>query len=108
MKHTPGPWRIINGDGEYQKRIISDSIACTLAVVYADAKQHKKGMAWDHANAYLIASAPELLEACKAVVKQWDYDTFGRWKMRRRKSDKKEPITVSLCREAIEKAEGKE
>jgi len=68
MKHTPGPWRIISGDGENQRRIISNSQVCTVALVFSDPKKHKRGEPWNHANAHLIAAAPDLLEACESLV----------------------------------------
>lgn len=69
MEHTKGPWRIISGDGESQRRIIADSIACTIATVYFDPTGHKRGTPWNEANARLIAAAPELLEALRKLAK---------------------------------------
>lgn len=66
-EHTPGPWRAING-GPF---ITSDAgvIARTAnsadeVVQYAE----RVGSLADKANARLIASAPDLLTACKAAV----------------------------------------
>lgn len=76
LKHTPGPWEI-NGLHIITKR--SDELGYySIATVLQPVKQtpHK-------ANAHLIASAPELLEACKEakkfIDKEWpgiDYCSF--------------------------------
>ena len=83
--HTPGPWRI--GDagntvfGPKTDRPSPQTIA-TLGVI-------------DHAaNARLIAAAPEMLDALRAVWAEAD----GDWKS--------EHPTAALVRAAIAKAEG--
>lgn len=61
VKHSPGPWRVADRGGEIA-RIFAGSreqtIGNEVAVIYAS------GPAEHQANARLIASAPELLEAC--------------------------------------------
>jgi len=61
---TPGPWVVIKADRGF---IISANYgAYDVSVVRNVGNQDNE------ANARLIAAAPDLLEACKAVVKFWD------------------------------------
>lgn len=68
MKHTPGPWTVCAEDvdektGEYDEpSVVTDSDnPITIAIV-------RVGLSESDANAHLIASAPELLEACTALT----------------------------------------
>ncbi len=63
-KHTPGPWKIADGD----------SLRCSLwgwSIMSSDgywvAVAHEEEEESDKANARLIAAAPEMLEALKRV-----------------------------------------
>jgi hypothetical protein len=71
-QHTPGPWEVIKHgrgpldsitirrdytSGEYVAQIVPTNSDEPLTVA---------------ANARLIAAAPELLEACKLVIKEWE------------------------------------
>ena len=65
-KHTPGPW-------EYEKTA-SHTNGREYFIVYHQENGVVADMPYNHiknaeANARLIAAAPELLEACKYVVK---------------------------------------
>ena len=82
MKHSPGPWtRPVHG-------VIADAKGITVADLTWVTTEH------DEANACLIAAAPDLLAACKAVV---DEDGFrGSALMRKR---------IEAMRAAIAKAE---
>ena len=69
MKHTPGPWiAVSNFEGgpfyiySHMKSTNSDSVP--IAVTKADSREHVDA----HANARLIAAAPELLEACEIMM----------------------------------------
>ncbi len=67
-KHTPGPWHCrVHGvhEGEYTIRCQTYGYA-PLAIVRGDKRSTK---AQAHENARLIAAAPDLLEALKAMVK---------------------------------------
>ena len=64
MNYTKGEWRVIGGKGEYS--VISVDEQITLANVYGK----------DKANAQLIASAPDLYEALKAIMTE-RYDTWS-------------------------------
>ena len=67
MSHTPGPWdKII-----HEERCSSVGAKTLIAVVYS---QNYKDIANQRANTYLIAAAPELLEACKAAKKYLEPD----------------------------------
>jgi hypothetical protein len=89
-RHTPGPWRRemeeIYATIDYNDYLIADATGDTdLEIEEAEA------------NANLIAAAPELLAALKALMpKGWDHD------------DTMDHIPgVKLARLAIAKAEGK-
>lgn len=92
MKHTKGPWEVeILGS---TVRVISD-VEVTEGgsriggdVVLCGDYRNKENIA----NANLIASAPELLEACKAVLNEPDFIDGLK--------------TKYLVRKAIAKAEG--
>lgn len=63
-KHTPGPWINCQAVGQRlsSRRIISDSNK--ISTVVADVPDYGKTSASErHANARLIAAAPDLLEA---------------------------------------------
>jgi len=63
-KHTPGPWRADFGDDTRSSEIWSHG-----GVVIADVHSHVLGTA-NHADARLIAEAPELL-ALAIRTEQW-------------------------------------
>lgn len=70
MKHTLGPWLIkkaSNGDiGIYNK-----GAACVLAECFSDINCVDENNPHTEANAKLIAAAPELLKALKAVINRF-------------------------------------
>lgn len=93
--HTPGPWTT---DGDRVGRIVpKDNKFFSVAAVGGFDHEELK------ANARLIAAAPQLLQACRAIIKWIELD------------NQDDPVieeltltTVSeLAMEAIEKAEGK-
>lgn len=73
-KHTPGPWNAVNG-GPYVKQSGSDpNGSCGDSVIAITSNTASRvrfaaevGSLEDKANAWLIASAPELLDACRAL-----------------------------------------
>lgn len=91
-QHTPGPWRIKDDrwhdNGKARLRAISigdggDFYRGTVA--HMQSAEHINGMTADEveANARLIASAPELLEALRLFERQWNAcgpnSDFGRY-----------------------------
>jgi len=69
-KHTPGPWEVRQAETGHTavyphggRERIAD-IYCPLDINGNHA-----------ANARLIAAAPELLEACKSILKDYGYDS---------------------------------
>ncbi len=66
-KHTAGPWQVHRNIGRKSEiGVVADAAPCIIAVM-GNAKE------WPveaDANARLIASAPDLLEACKALMAQ--------------------------------------
>jgi len=111
-KHTPGPWHWVNsstnksfdfdaewdGEGKPSLRTIAEQRDCdfgwTLPDWILDADPMQYGN--DTANARLIASAPDLLEALKLAVRQNDHDMLMNGE------------ELRVCRAAIAKAEGAE
>ena len=71
MKYTKGLWKVRNWDGEEwpEKRwsVGPDNGNICEAVCISPRYDSNKGQA----NARLIASAPELLEACKNALTEW-------------------------------------
>jgi len=63
MKHTPGPWTILDRGKLSTPQIMAGETATARIV---DRGQDKS--AENEANASLIAAAPELLEACQRVA----------------------------------------
>ena len=90
-KHTPGPWHSEKGSATY---LISTESNLVIGEVYGKAilpaREHK-------ANALLIAAAPDLLEACKAMVEAFQYHNPGG-------TTKPQGATLAAARAAINKA----
>lgn len=71
MKHTPGPWRVVDGPGLCGISVVSNNFKSwneppqhafwVHSTIYND-----KGIMNAKANARLIAAAPEMLEIVKA------------------------------------------
>ena len=98
MKHTPGPWKIEKTDESdvfkyayiYDKRgLVVGTVDMPTAPTEITAPEAKE-------NAQLIAAAPDLLEALKDILadyeRRWDIDE----------------CIVNSARNAINKAEGRE
>lgn len=70
-KHTPGPWHLMDGGG-FAFRIGDDAdedkanILCTRYEWQERAEEML-------ANGQLIAAAPDLLEACEALIYAWEH-----------------------------------
>ena len=96
-KHTPGPWQVSGGrrsDALYGHGVGPDGGGYVAMVTYSDrtAADHLASLA----DARLIASAPEMLDALKA----WslDHSALGRLTVE----------TAAKMRAAISKAEGRD
>lgn len=63
-KHTPGPWRILEGDSVVAVHAVQRAICDTRGTPYW--QQFKSE---DLANARLIAAAPELFDAIKEMLR---------------------------------------
>lgn len=84
--HTPGPWRIGDAGNTIFGAPNGTPSPDTIAYQIGEAKGAKR------ANARLIAAAPELLAACRAVVKESELFSGN------------EPSWVKSCRSAIRRA----
>ena len=79
--HTPGPWKLIEGPQEFSPDaawiIGSDSSETICDVLSSDCVAAPSDEEEIHANALLIAAAPDLLAACKELrlFIGSDYDT---------------------------------
>jgi hypothetical protein len=94
VMHTPGPWRVKNGRVETSDRYIA-------AILYAESRVTNE----DKANARLIAAAPEMLVALKALCDA-DASYWGN-EIRIACADHGDAIKrMRIAREAIAKAEG--
>ena len=94
-KHTPGPWHVTECDGEY-------SINWPDCVGIKPFKDERR-----KANAYLIAAAPELLEALKLVIAELPknnryFSETGKGTLELYQNNGR---VWSICRDAIIKAE---
>jgi hypothetical protein len=65
-KHTPGPWEPLNDSGYSNAQVFIDGY-------YLDVPGEDR--ATRHANAHLIAAAPELLQALEACAER-EYNGF--------------------------------
>ena len=66
MTHTSGPWTVISGDRFWNK--VMSSTNRLIVLVQRNYAFGKVPAEEAEGNAALMAAAPELLEACKAVV----------------------------------------
>lgn len=74
-KHTPGPWRWLEGDGYCGPRLVDASVE---DVIGGGAQIDDTGVYTSPANARLIAAAPELLEELESLVERsGDLDGFS-------------------------------
>ncbi len=68
-KHTPGPWYVIEGNYTHAATINKSTKERICAVEFPDFKNGNNGHALEwQANAYLLASAPEMYEALKKLL----------------------------------------
>lgn len=100
-KHTPGPWKALEGNGT---RITTSAMVETMDGLFV------AGCPEEDAN--LIASAPDLMEALEAVLifhsdSFWSDDKHKRWKEITGKDEATTKILCDKVRQAIAKAEGK-
>ncbi|MCJ9707844.1 hypothetical protein LWS69_02210 [Bordetella hinzii] len=66
-RHTPGPWEVAYQDSNGQSVIKAEHIEVATCWHHCVGSIEKEM----HANARLIAAAPELLDACMAML-EWD------------------------------------
>lgn len=69
MSHTPGPWSVTIPTKEYRVPYVDSAKGFVAAMFGLDGAET--------ANATLIAAAPDLLEALKAMVERWEPDSAG-------------------------------
>jgi hypothetical protein len=99
---TPGPWKVDGDrDQDFGLCVVQES---TGGVICEISSTLGYGTA-DELNARLIAAAPELLEALKAIFDGFVDGSIRFTKKRWADSDPHHPVNVLMCA-AIEKAEG--
>jgi len=73
MSHTPGPWSYEKGTGLiYPSNSTVKHVAHVFGLVPDIGNANKNYDEWE-ANARLIAAAPDLLEAAKAVIRAFGF-----------------------------------
>jgi hypothetical protein len=89
--HTPGPWEVRHGSGiDFTIRTDDFGMICKGVFPSCDSEtMDEHEMTWK-ANANLIAAAPDLLEACKAIITNWENGNLAE--------------AANMCRKAIQKA----
>lgn len=101
-KHTPGPWRIVNGNVVRNDAEADFVRATTTSLVLNPPKRRRISAGERKANAALIAAAPDLLAACEAVQSSLTMMlpyTAGMWQ-------KNVQASIDTLRAAIAKATG--
>ena len=106
VKHTPGPWRL----GKYKTTVLADSR--TKSWPDEQTRQRDEVIPYggdliaesifNEANARLIATAPELLEVCQAVLKE-----MKSFEQLNEEALTLSGLTTSALKDAIAKAEGR-
>lgn len=92
-RHTPGPWHFSPGHDPHNQAHIYGEDGKTLAITYSDEGS---------ANAQLIASAPDMLEALRELTaKAWRSFDFRNTPEGARNAD-----LLKKAEDAIAKAEG--
>lgn len=96
-KHTPGEWEVREGDlrtngrGEFIEISVEEKVITSI-----EESEDVQGVSdEERANAHLIASAPDLLEACKNLIERYECDNFT-------------SVPIKQAKQAIAKAEGEE
>lgn len=75
-KHTPGPWHVQNRPPDsYKVGTVATTVAWVDFWKEPTCSKGEKSVAEQQANAALIAAAPELLEACRELLK---YGSFAK------------------------------
>lgn len=101
-KHTPGPWELRESAAAGRKVVASPRLG--LIAILAEHDVGEAEWIQDEANARLIAAAPDLLAACKALLPMAEDDLFQYGGgLHAGDSDP----TILAARAAIAKAEGK-
>src|SRR5574343_1557841 len=95
-KHTPGPWQISAIQNEPEKISIIDADMCFVAEVW---QTYIKRESRQQAHAALIAAAPAMYEALKALVEYLDTQVQAG-----KLDDGKQ---VLVARQALAQAEGR-
>lgn len=99
-KHTPAPWKVHNNIGKKSEiGIIADEAPCIICTM-SNAKE------WPNeaeANARLIAAAPELLDALKAIKGMCNMPEVRQAMMKHEQAYYHK--TMNAARAAIQKAE---
>ena len=104
MKHTGGDWRI-GGSPEHPHIYSKYGVIAIIEPNIWNYDESRRGEV--QANAYLVASAPELLEALLAIDEGFRDGSIQFTKKRRSDSDPYHKANV-LMTAALRKAEGKE
>lgn len=98
-KHTPGPWEYYKSPGYESSVNLPNGNTINQSFYGGDSSEERE------ANARLIASAPEMLEALKAIDEGFKDNSIKFTKERQSDSDPYHKANTLMCK-AIAKAEG--
>jgi hypothetical protein len=111
-EHTPGPWEVDSAaDVEHMAACLAKDSGTDREWVAVDSGEQGGHVAYCHPlNAALIAAAPELLDALRAILLDGEYNNEGDFVIRRAdddETDTSEPPCLRDAGAAIAKAEGR-
>lgn len=101
-KHTPGPWEVVEHESSPMRPLIMAEKQSTL-IAFAN-WPGMRSLAVLHANARLIAAAPELLQLIKDF-RQWDQD-YPKTTVHSKTGEMRLDLLFHRCIDIIAKAEG--
>lgn len=73
FKGTPAPWEVIEHNWSDTSIMAGDRTVCSISIYHEGTEETQEQLEDEvSANAKLIASAPDLLEALQHLIKEWD------------------------------------
>lgn len=80
--YTPGPWKVYGSgtDGKYEIDTISGTKTAPICTIKLGVSKKSYGSEEGRANAILIATAPEMLDALREVLDTYTHMTSERFR----------------------------
>lgn len=108
QRHTPGPWRLVRMDDAERYDIgVSRDLPGFRLVATVDFGFVEPAETEQHANARLIAAAPDLLQAAKHWLHLHEQGMVSREAATKMYDSGQIPSAIETLRAAIAKAEGR-